>query len=71
VKQAKTWIDKAIDDKGAKFWQLRQKSLIYTKVSDKKGAIEAAKRSMQLAKEAGNDDYVAMNAKSLKEWGSM
>jgi hypothetical protein len=53
------------------FWQLRQKSLIYAKAGDKKGAIEAAKKSMELAKTAGNNDYVALNQKSLKEWGAM
>jgi len=72
VNQAKTWIDKAIEmNKEPKFWQLRQKSLIYAKAGDKKGAIEAAKKSMELAKAAGNNDYVALNQKSLKEWGAM
>lgn len=72
INQAKTWIDKAIDmNKDPKFYQLRQKSLIYAKAGDKKGAIEAAKKSLQLAKAAGNTDYVALNEKSLKEWGAM
>ena len=72
IKQAKTWIDKSMEmTKEPAFWQLRQKALIYAKAGDKKGAIEAAKKSMELAKAAGNDDYVALNQKSLKEWGSM
>lgn len=72
INQAKTWIDKAIDmNKEPAFWQLRQKSLIYAKAGDKKGAIEAAKKSIELAKAAGNNDYVALNEKSLKEWGAM
>ncbi len=71
INQAKTWIDKAIDmNKEPAFWQLRQKSLIYAKAGDKKGAIEAAKKSLELAKTAGNTDYVALNEKSLKEWGA-
>ncbi|KXN99991.1 dihydrolipoamide dehydrogenase [Aequorivita aquimaris] len=71
INQAKTWIDKSIEmNKDPKFWQLRQKSLIYAKAGDKKGAIEAAKKSLELAKAAGNDDYVALNEKSLKEWGA-
>ncbi|OAB78922.1 DUF2911 domain-containing protein [Cochleicola gelatinilyticus] len=72
INKAKQWIDKSIEmnDKPA-FWQLRQKSLIYAKSGDKKGAIKAAKESMALAKEAGNKDYVALNEKSLKEWGAM
>ncbi len=72
INQAKAWIDKAIDmNKEPAFWQLRQKSLIYAKAGDKKGAIEAAKKSKELAKAAGNNDYVALNEKSLKEWGAM
>ncbi|MFG6686007.1 DUF2911 domain-containing protein [Mariniflexile sp. HNIBRBA6329] len=73
IKQAKTWIDKAITMAGDKvaFWQLRQQSLIYAKFGDKKGAIAAAKKSLAAAENAGNADYVKMNKDSLKEWGSM
>ena len=53
------------------FWQYRQQSLIYAKAGDKEGAIKAAKKSKELAKKAGNDDYIALNEKSLKEWGAM
>jgi len=72
INQAKTWIDKAIDmAENPAFWQYRQQSLIYAKAGDKKGAIKAAKKSIELAKKAGNDDYIALNEKSLKEWGAM
>ncbi|QAA80793.1 DUF2911 domain-containing protein [Aequorivita sp. H23M31] len=72
MKQSKEWIDKAMEmTKEPAFYQLRQKSLIYAKAGDKKGAIAAAKESLKLAKEKGNDDYVALNTKSLKEWGAM
>lgn len=71
VNKAKTWIDKSFEmNKDPKYYQIRQKALIYAKAGDKKGAIEAAKKSLQMSKEAGNDDYVKMNEKSLKEWGS-
>ncbi len=72
INQAKEWIDKAMEmNKKPAFYQLRQKSLIYAKAGDKKGAIAAAKESLKLAKEKGNEDYVALNTKSLKEWGAM
>ncbi|MEN3322380.1 DUF2911 domain-containing protein [Mariniflexile soesokkakense] len=73
IKQAKTWIDKAIAMAGDKvqFWQLRQQSLIYAKAGDKKGAIAAAKKSLTASEAAGNADYVKMNKDSLKEWGGM
>lgn len=72
INQAKVWIDKAIsmNDK-APFWQIRQQSLIYAKAGDKAGAIKAAQKSLELARTAGNQDYVALNTKSLKEWGAL
>lgn len=71
INKAKEWMDKAMSltEKPA-FWQLRQQSLILAKAGDKKGAIEAAKKSLAGATEAGNDDYVKMNNDSLKEWGA-
>lgn len=69
INKAKTWIDKAIEmrDEPA-FWYYRQQSLIYAKAGDKNGAIKAAKESLKLAKESGNDDYIALNTKSLEVW---
>ena len=71
IEKAKNWIDKAIEmnDEPA-FWYYRQQSLIYAKSGDMKGAVDAALTSLKLAEKAGNDDYVAMNRKSLKEWGA-
>ncbi len=72
AKQAKTWIDKAMSmTPKPMFYQLRQQSLIYAKAGDKKGAIEIAKKSLAMSKEAGNPDYIKMNTDSLKEWGAM
>lgn len=72
MKQAAEWIDKAISmRKDPAFWMYRQKSLIHASMGDKQGAIAAAKTSLDLAKKAGNKDYIALNEKSLKEWGAM
>jgi len=72
IQQAKVWIDKAITmAPNPTYWQMRQKSLIYAKSGDKAGAIAAAKESLEMARQANNDDYVALNMKSLKEWGAM
>ena len=68
INKAKIWIDKAIAMSEPAYWYYRQKALIYAKSGDKKGAIAAAERSMELAQAAGNQDYVAMNKKSLAEW---
>ena len=72
INKAKNWIDKAIElREQPAFWYHRQQSLIYAKAGDKKGAVKAAKKSLDLATKAGNNDYVALNTKSLKEWGAL
>ena len=71
LNKAKEWIDKAVSMNENAFWMMRAQSLIYAKMGDKKGAIEAAKRSLAVAKAANNADYVKMNEDSLKEWGAM
>ena len=69
IGKAKMWIDKAIEmSENPAFWYYRQQSLIYAKYGDKKGAIKAAKESLKLAKEAGNNDYVALNTESISIW---
>lgn len=69
--KAKEWIDKAVSMNDKAYWMMRQKALIYAKTGDKKGAIAAAKKSMEVAQAEGNEDYVRMNKESLKEWGAM
>ena len=73
INQALTWIDKAVEmsKDEPKFWYLRQQSLIHAKAGKKETAIAAAKQSLELAKKAGNADYVKMNTDSLKEWGAL
>lgn len=66
--QALEWINKSIAMGNEKFWVLRTKSLIQAELGDKKGAIATAERSLQLAKEADNKDYIKMNEDSLMEW---
>lgn len=71
IEKSKTWMEKALSMMTPRFWHLRQMSLIYAKAGDKKAAIEAAKKSLAGAEEAGNADYIKMNKDSLKEWGAM
>ncbi|MCO5723381.1 DUF2911 domain-containing protein [Robiginitalea marina] len=71
LSKAKEWVDKAVAMNPDAFWMARQQSLIYAKMGDRKGAIEAAKKSLAAAQKAGNADYVKMNQDSLKEWGAM
>ncbi len=68
LNQALTWINMGLEKGGERFWLLRTKALIQAGLGDKTGAIATAKRSTQLATEAGNDEYPRMNAKSIEEW---
>lgn len=73
INQALTWIDKAVEmsKEQPKFYYLRQQSLIHAKAGKTATAIAAAKQSLELAKKAGNADYVKMNTDSLKDWGAL
>lgn len=68
LNKALEYVQKATKGDDPKFWQLRRESLILADLGKKKEAIAAAKKSLALAKEAKNDDYVTMNEKSIKEW---
>ena len=68
LKQALDFNNKALEKGEPRFWMLRHKSLIQAKMGDKKGAIASAQKSLALAKEAKNNDYVRMNEASIKEW---
>ena len=68
LNQALSWINKATDVAEPKFWQVRRKALILADLGKTEEAIKTAKLSMELATKAGNDDYVAMNKKSIAEW---
>ena len=72
LNKASEWMNKAMSMvKEPAYWQLRQQSLLYAKLGDKKKAIEAAKKSLAGAEKNKNADYVKMNMDSLKEWGAM
>ena len=68
LNQALNWIEKATAGKNPRYWQVRRKALILADLGRKEEAIKAAEMSMQLAIEAGNEDYVRMNKKSIDEW---
>lgn len=66
-KKALEWINKAVE-KDPKYYIVHVQAKIQAANGDYKKAIESAKRSMQLAKEAENTEYVAMNEKLIAEW---
>ncbi len=71
LNKALEWVNMATAGDDPKFWQVRRKALILADLGKVKEATAAAQKSMELAKAAGNDDYVRMNEKSIKEWSMM
>ena len=67
LKKAKKWIAYAIKKDPGKFWMYRQQALILIGLGEKKAAIEASENSLKYAKQAGNQDYVRMNTKTIAE----
>ena len=58
---------KAIEGNAKAFWMYLYKAKIQKEMGDKAGAKASAKKSLELAKEAKNDDYVKMNEELLKK----
>jgi tetratricopeptide (TPR) repeat protein len=67
--QALAWMNKAIEKRSEAFWYVHKKAKILAKMGNKKEAIVAAKKSMEMAKanEGGDYGYVANNEKLIKE----
>ena len=63
--KALAWFDKAIEQNPKAFWVYHQKANLLAKMGKKQDAIASANKSIELAKEAKNDDYVALNQKLL------
>ena len=63
--KANDWFDKAIAQNPTAFWVWHQKANCLAKLGRKTDAVAAANKSIELAKAAKNDDYVALNNKLL------
>ena len=67
--KALEWMNKAIEmNESPRFWQYRQQSLIMAANDKFADAVDAAKKSLNLAVEADNQDYIKMNRESIAEW---
>lgn len=65
LNQALAWFDKAVELQPAAFYMHYQRANALAKLGKKQEAIAAANKSMQLAKEQNNADYVRLNEKLL------
>ncbi len=67
LNQAVAWFDKAIEQNPKAFWVYYQKAKALAKLGKKSEAMAVSMKSMELAKEAKNDDYVSLNEKLQKD----
>lgn len=67
LNQALTWFDKAIEQQPDGYWIYHQRANTLAKLGRKDEAKIAAQKSIQLAKDAKNDDYVRLNEKLLEQ----
>ncbi len=63
--KALEWANKAVDAQPKAYWVMHLKAKIQAKMGDKAGAKVTALKSIELAKEGKNDDYVALNEKLI------
>jgi hypothetical protein len=67
--KALQYANKAVEENPKAFWMWLFKAKMEKETGNKKAALESSKKSLELAKEAKNEDYVKMNVdfqKSLK-----
>lgn len=67
LNQALAWFDKAIELQPNAYWAYHQRANALAKLGKKEDAKASAQKSIQLAKEAKNDDYVRLNEKLLDQ----
>jgi len=67
MNQALQWVNKAAEANAKAYWIMHLKAKIHMKMNDKPGAIAAAEKSLALATEDKNDDFVKLNEKLIAE----
>jgi len=67
LNQALAWFDKAIEQQPDAFFIHHQRANCLARLGRKEEAIAAAKKSMELARQANNEDYVRLNQKLLDQ----
>lgn len=71
LNKALEWVNVSIaKSETEQYWVFRLKSQIQAELGDYKSAVSTAKHSLELAKKAGNQDYVKLNENAIKDWGN-
>ncbi|AEI49316.1 DUF2911 domain-containing protein [Runella slithyformis] len=65
INKALEWANKAVEAQPTAYWVMHLKAKVQAKAGDKAGAKATALKSMAMAKEAKNDDYVVLNQKLI------
>lgn len=65
INKALEWANKAVEAQPTAYWVMHLKAKVQAKAGDKAGAKTTAMKSMEMAKEAKNDDYVVLNQKLI------
>ncbi len=71
LNKALEWIQKSVSMGSPRYWVVRREAMILGDLGRYDDAIAAANKSITLAKEADDIDYVKMNEKSIAEWTEM
>jgi len=66
--KAKAWMDRWAAKEKEQFGRTRYQAIIEYKLGNAEKGKRLMERSLELAREAGNDHYVRMNEQSLKDW---
>ena len=65
LNKALEWFDKAIEQDPTAYYAVYQKARCQAKLGKKQEALSTAKKGIELAKQANNNDYVALNEKLI------
>ena len=66
--QALAWINTSIEKGNNRFWVVTAKARILGKMGKKAEAIATSREAMKMAEEAGNQDYLKINADLIAGW---
>ncbi len=66
--QAREWMERRMAIDGEQFGVMRYQALIEHELGDEEAAQATMERSLELAREAGNEHYVRMNERTLLDW---
>ena len=67
IKQALTWVNKAIAENPTAFYMMYLKAKIEYKMGDKAAGKASAESTIRLAKDAKNDDFVKMGNQLMED----